>query len=397
MRVLHIASNIDPRSGGPAAVLAGLSTAQVRAGLDVSLITTYPAGRSVDVAEQLRASGVDVTVIGPCSGRLSRHPAIGPTLREKVPGVDVVHIHSLWEEIQHRAAVLCRKAGVPYIFRPCGMLDPYSLSRSAWLKKILLALRLRRDLNNASAIHYTADVERDLAQGLQLRSPSIVEPNGVDLGAYSHLPARGAFRQRFGIEADRPLVLFLSRIHPKKGLDLLIPAFAKVVESGHAATDRASDAMLVLAGPDDGGYRASVEQLIAKHGLGTRVIWTGMLQGEEKLSAYVDSDLFVLPSYQENFGIAIVEALASGTPVIISDQVAIWHELRAAGVAGVVPTQVAALADEMRSWLNDEGRRARAGEAGRTLALTKFSWDRIAARWQGHYQQLIAANGRHVS
>ncbi|HLL87741.1 MAG TPA: glycosyltransferase, partial [Tepidisphaeraceae bacterium] len=289
------------------------------------------------------------------------------------------------ETVQHVAAMTARRSGVPYVFRPCGMLDPWSLSQNRWVKRLFLAVRLRRDLNAAAAVHYTAEAERDLAAPVELNPPTIVEPNGVDLDAFHRLPPRGAFRQQYGIPQDHAIVLFLSRIHPKKGLDLLIPAFAKVV-----AAAGPSKRVLVLAGPDHDAYRSTVEAIIDQHGLTERAVWTGMLRGADKVQAYVDADLFVLPSYQENFGIVVAEAMAAGLPVVISDKVNLDRDVVAARAGSVVPTQVEPLAVELVRWLADPELRRTAGLAGRQYAFERFDWQAIARRWTDHYARLIA-------
>ena len=272
-------------------------------------------------------------------------------LRKEIGDSNVVHIHALWEEIQHQGAVAACAGDIPYVITPHGMLDPWSLSQSRMKKQLYLAWRLRRDLNRAAAIHFTSTVERDLSSPLKLKPPAIVEPNGVDLSEFENLPQRGSFRARYPQIGDRPIVLFLSRIHPKKGLDLLIPAFAAAA---------ISQAVLVIAGPDSDGYAEQVRSEAARSGIGDRVIFTGMLRGRERLEPMVDADLFVLPSYQENFGIAVAEALAAGCPVIISDQVNIHAEVLAAGVGAVIPTRVQPLADALRLWMGSPSMRAEA-------------------------------------
>src|SRR5207253_7680037 len=130
---------------------------------------------------------------------------------------DVVHIHGLWEEIQHQAARSSRQSGVPYVFRPCGMLDPWALSQGRWRKRLFMALRLRPDLNSAEALHFTSELERDLTGPLGLRSKPIVEPNGIRVEEFEDLPPAGQFRERYPPLRDRPLLLFLGRVHLKKG------------------------------------------------------------------------------------------------------------------------------------------------------------------------------------
>ncbi len=194
MRVLHVISSLDPRAGGPSSALLGLATAQARAGLRVAVAGTWSQGESTTLADQMSAGGVSLRLIGPCGGKLKRHPDLGRVILDSAAAADVIHIHALWEEIQHQAARTAGRRGVPYIFRPCGMLDPWSLAQSRWKKRLYLAWRLRRDLNEASLLHFTSQTERDLTRPLKLRSPSAVIPNGVQLEEFENLPPRGGFR-----------------------------------------------------------------------------------------------------------------------------------------------------------------------------------------------------------
>lgn len=293
----------------------------------------------------------------------------------------VIHIHGLWEEVQCRAARVAQAHRKPYLIRPCGMLDPWSLAQGRWKKSLYLRLRLRSVLDGAAAIHFTTHTEGELTRPLRLRAPALVEPNGLSLEEYASLPPPGTFRLRHGIHPGRLLLLFLSRLHPKKGLDLLLPAFARLV----------GDSLLVIAGPDQNDYRATLAAEVARLGLDGRVLFTGMLQGVEKLAALADADLFVLPSYQENFGVAVIEALAAGTPVVLSDQVNIHAEVYAAGVGGVVPTRVEPLAAELQRWLDSGELRRAASSRAVPFVRERFGWDRIAQRWAGHYGRLAAS------
>ena len=386
MRVLHVISNIDPSLGGTSTALIALARAQRGAGLDVNVLSTFSTP-SEDAAESLRRDGVNVTLIGPTTQPLSRHPQIEPALREHVPRVDVVHIHALWEEVQHRAARVARELAKPYVITPHGMLDPWSLKQSKWKKRLYLALRMRSNLNHAAAIHYTSEIERDLSTPLNLKPQTIVEPNGVDLAEFENLPPRGVFRAKYPqLAADRPLVLFLSRVHPKKGLDLLVPAFA---------AGAPKDAVLVIAGPEgEGGYVERIRALASQHAVADRVIFTGMLRGGERIEAFVDADLFVLPSHQENFGIAVVEALASGCPVLISDQVNIHREITAGGVGVVVSMDVESIRRELNRWMTEGHLRLEAAARAPAFVRSRYDWNVIAQHWAGHYARLVKDGSR---
>jgi glycosyltransferase involved in cell wall biosynthesis len=378
-KVLHVISGIDPRGGGPAEALRGLASAQASAGLNVRVLATFSRGNDVGFARVLEARGVAVRLVGPTRGPLARHPDLTAAVGEAVAAADIVHVHALWEEIQHRAARDCRLSGKPYLIRPCGMLDPWSLRQSRLKKALYLFWRLRRHLNAATALHFTSNAERDGTARLRLRAPAIVEPNGIDVNEYAHLPPRGTFRPRWGVPPERPMLLFLSRLHPKKGLDLLLPAFAPLAEA----------ATLVVAGPGEDDYRGRLEAEAARHGIAGSVVFTGMLLGSDKLAAFADADLFVLPSYQENFGIAVAEAMAAGLPVVISDQVNIHAEVTAAGAGGVVPTETAALSAELSRWVHDAALRRSAGLRAREFAFGRYDWAAIADRWIGHYLRLV--------
>lgn len=379
MRVCHFISGLDPINGGPAVAMAGLAPAQVRAGLDVTVAATWVDRSGEEAAERMRGAGVNVRLLGPCRNPMSRHPDLPRFVDELMAGCDVVHIHALFEEIQHQAARAAQRRRVPYVVRPCGMLDPWSLSQGRWKKKLYLAMRLRRNLNRAAALHFTAGLERDLTKPLKLKAAALVEPNGVNLQEFQLLPPTGTFRGRFPELAGKKVVLFLSRIHPKKGLDLLIPAFARADVPG---------AVLVIAGPDAEGYGPTVRKMIAESGAADRIVMVGPQYGADRVAALSDADVFVLPSYSENFGIAVVEALAAGRPVIISDQVNIHEEITAAGVGMVISLNVDRLAGELKRWLGDEGLRRSASEKARPFVWGTYDWDQIARHWVGHYERI---------
>jgi glycosyltransferase involved in cell wall biosynthesis len=386
VRILHVISGLDPENGGPTFALVGLAEAQRRAGLDVSVMATWQIKTGFPLAERLRAAGVKVELIGQAYGKLSRHPDLAAAVDRAVGNADVVHVHALWEEIQHQAPRAAQRRGVPYVVTPHGMLAPWSRTQGGWVhrwgKRAYLALRLRKNLERAAAIHFTTPVERDLVAPMRLRATTIVEPVGIDFSEFEQLPPRGLFRRRYPQLGEQPLVLFLSRLSPQKGLDVLIPAFAQLK----------GDAMLVLAGPDYDNYGQSVRGWVTRHKLEDRVIFTGMLHGAERIQAFRDADLFVLPSHHENFGIVVAEAMAVGTPVVISREVNIWQEVLAAGAGAAVQSgDDRELSAELTRWLADPAMRAAAGEKARAFARSHYDWGRIAKNWVGHYAALVRA------
>jgi glycosyltransferase involved in cell wall biosynthesis len=382
LRVLHVNSGVDPRQGGPTTAMLAMIHAQIDAGAGVTVAATFGKDFQSSAADQMRAIGADVHLIGPCSDLLAWHRMIKPTLKRLIAQADVVHIHGVWEEIQHQAARLARKQGKPYIFTPHGMLDPWSLSQGAKKKQWYLKLRLKKDLDRAAAVHFTDDTERDLVAPLQVKSPTLVERLIIDLSDFQPAPPRGLFRAKFAQQlGDRPFVLFMSRIHHKKGLDVLVPAFARSAAS--------HDAMLVIAGPDIGGYQAAVQQMARDAGIADRVLFPGMIYGADRAAALADAHLFALTSYQENFGVVVIESLAVGTPVIISDQVNIHRQITDARVGEVLPTDVDRVADALSRWLNDRDGRHIASLRAREFVAKNFDRVAQARRWIEQYKSLL--------
>ncbi len=382
MKVLHAISGVDAVNGGPTNALIGLTSAQVRAGLEVKVIATWQDLEAHRSAERLTQLGVGVRMIGPARGKLSRHPEIVPALEEELASAEVVHVHAVWEEIEHQTCRAAQRLRRPYVFTPHGMLDPWNMRKSRLAKQLYLAIRMRRNLDNASLLHFTTEIERRWVARMELSPPTLVETLGLDWSEFADLPAKGTFRQHHPHVGDALIILFLGRIHYGKGLELLIPALAQM---------RRQDAMLVIAGPDAFGYRATVDKWIAQQGVGGRVIFTGMITGQEKLAALIDADLLAMPSFHENFGLAVIEALAVGTPVVVSDQVNLHPEISAAGVGAVVPMDVATLAKTLDRWLDDSTMRQAAAERAVGFARQRFDWEQIARRWVGHYGRVVEA------
>jgi glycosyltransferase involved in cell wall biosynthesis len=385
MRILHAISGIDPRNGGPTHALIGLAASQQRAaGLSVRVISTWQERDAFRSAEKLESLGVGVRMVGPASGKLSRHPDLRNHLEEEIAQADVVHVHAVWEEMQYRAMRTAQRLGKPYVLTPHGMLDPWNMTKSRLAKQLFLSLRLRRNFERASLIHYTTEMERDMVARLNFSPPAFVEPLGLDHSEFANLPPRGTFRRKHASVGDGAMILFLGRIHAGKGLEVLLPALALM---------KRTDAVLVVAGPDAEGYRAQVEPL-AGNAQG-RIIFTGMVAGEQKLAVLRDADVLALPSFHENFGLSVIEALAVGTPVVVSDQVYLHPELTRAGVGGVVPLEAgprgaAALARELDRWLDDPELRREAGAKGAAWAAERFDWSVIARRWVEHYRRAAA-------
>lgn len=224
----------------------------------------------------------------------------------------------------------------------------------------------RRLINRSAAVHYTTILEQAESKWLSLRPPTFVIPNPVDLREFSELPPSGKFRTSRQLPPDGLIVLYLGRVEHRKGIDFAIRAFAQASRNIH-------NAYFVIAGPYEDNYEKTLEKEAQYLGIREKIIFTGYLNRLERLTALIDADIFILTSYSENFGMAIVEAMASGLPVIISDKVGIADDIRAAGAGRVVPLQVSLIANVLSELLSSEELRKNLGAIGRKYALETYT------------------------
>jgi glycosyltransferase involved in cell wall biosynthesis len=311
---------------------------------------------------------------------------LGRWLARHVRDYDLVHVHALFSFTSVPAAYWAARAGVPYVVRPLGTLNRWGMERRRpWLKRLSFSIIERRILRGAARIHYTSEQERIEAAEVGLNRHQAVVPLGIDLAPFAELPARGWLRQRASGWAGRPVALFLSRLDPKKGLDLLLAAFAR-------ARAQRPDLALVIAGSGDAGFERGVRRDATRLGLGDSVYWAGFLSGTEKLAALADADLFVLPSYSENFGVAAVEAMAAGLPVVISDRVGIHREVAAARAGVVVPCERELLADALLRVASDASLRAELGARAQDLVRRRFSIQAMTVAVATMYEEVLGAS-----
>lgn len=387
MRILHVCTSIDPATGGPANVLARLTRVQAEMlNHDITILTADAPDCVPGVVNPLRELGIDVRQGGPGGGPFCKGPTVASQLQDLIASrdFDVVHCHGIWQHASHCAIATAHKHKVPVIVRTCGMLDPWSLRQGHLKKQAFLALRGRRDLNHASALHFTTETERRLVVPLKLKPRTFTIPNGIDWDEFETLPEPGRFRATHRIPEAAPLITFLSRLHAKKGLDLLVPALAKL---NNVTTH------LALVGPGDDAYVSELREKVDALGLTDRVIFAGMLSGAARLEPLIDADVFCLPSYQENFGVVVIEAAATGTPVVISDQVNICDDVADAEVGLVVPCEVDALASALQSLvLDDPDTRRRMAENCRPWVERTFKWTRIAEQVDEMYNAVISSS-----
>jgi glycosyltransferase involved in cell wall biosynthesis len=381
MRLLHVIPTLSPKYGGPTKVCLEVSRRLAMAGHEVVVFTTnadYPTGvlRSPGTVQQ---NGVVISYFPVQGSKLLVSWQMAIALAREMPGFDLVHIHGLYRFPLAAAGLSARICNVPYIVRPHGSLDPFQRGRAKFLKNLYERLIEFPNLNRCAAIQYTTQEERRLAEIYNFRGPGVVIPNGIELDAFEQPPEPGVFRERFGLRQQK-IIMHLGRIAPVKGLDILVAAFAGI------ARER-DDVTLAIVGPDINGHADRLRSELGRLGILDRTLFTGMLVDEEKHAALRDADIFALPSYTENFGMAVVEAMAAGLPVVISDQVKICKEVQAAGAGLVTPCQSREIERALRLLLDDPAERTRLSAAGKRLVRT-FDWSAILHQLLTLYGQL---------
>ncbi len=362
-RVLHTTASLHARNGGPPRTISALAEGLGRTGADVEVLALAD-GRSDETIRPDPALA-RTSFVEPGGGEARR---FGQAVQNA--GADLVHDHGLWLPTNHAAARAASRLGVPFVVSTRGMLEPWARQNSRLKKTVAWWAYQRRDLAGATALHATAPSEAQALRSAGLSAPIAVIPNGV------HVPAETVRQRR---ESGPHRALFLSRVHPKKGLPLLLDAWAEVRPAGWELT---------IAGPDEGGHQAQLEAQAARLGL-DEVSFRGPVGNDAKWDLYRSADLFVLPTYSENFGVVVAEALAAGVPVLTTTG-APWAELETHRAGWWVEPAPRPLADALRaSTESTDGERAAMGARGRALVERAYGWDGIAAQMAQVYDWIL--------
>lgn len=382
---LQIVASINPRTGGPAVSVTGLAMALERAGQRASIV-------SLDYEEHgaaIDTPGVaNLRVVPSTLGKRLRgwSPALDAAIARaaETQGADLIHHHGLWMYPGIYARRIAQKRDVPLVISPRGMLDRWALERSALRKAVATRVYERRNLRAARAFHATSAAEAAAIRDCGLAQPIAVIPNGVELRPREARAARGLIEASFPALEHKRWLLFMGRLHPKKGLDLLLEAW-RDLHRQHAQWQ------LVVAGPDLDGARPGLERSIADDPtLRASVTFSGMLEGAAKQAALDHAEIFVLPTRSENFGMAVAEALAHGIPVVTTTA-APWPDLVAHECGWWVEPSCVAIADALRDAMGRPAADLQAiGERGRRYASSRFDWDTVGARMADVYRWLVA-------
>jgi len=395
MRILQIIPSISLVYGGPSQMVLGLSAALAAKNIDVTIITTDSNGDigqlplDVPLNEPIQQNGYQIIYFRCYPWRRYKFSfSLLQWLNENARQFDLAHLHALFSPVTTLAATIARYHHLPYIIRPCGMLDPADLQKKKRLKQIYATLLERPNLAGAAAIHFTSKEEAKISERFGLgRTGKMPVPRDlvIPLGVTA-----GLFPKKLR-ESQVPIILFMSRIEPKKGLDLLIPALESILKSG-------IEFHFILAGsnPQDADYETQIKVQIHNSSLAKYTTITGFVSGDFKAELLTKADLFVLPSYYENFGLAVAEAMAAGVPVVISDRIHIAENIQQAEAGWVGPLEVGAIANSIKSALLNPQERQRRGLNGKEYAKKHYNWEAIAQQTIDAYQQILSsiAEGR---
>ncbi len=360
MKLLLVGTSLRPAYGGPAYSVSRLALALAKVGLQVGL---WAPDRSATTTELL-----------PLNCSIHRLSGSESEALETFGKPDVLHDNGIWLRHNHRLARLAAARRIPRVVSTRGMLEPWAMNHKRFKKGVAWALYQRADLMCACCHHTTAQAEAASVQTLKLRVPIRVIPNGVDLPEIS---SEAKVKKDIG---GKRKALFLGRIHPKKGLLMLVEAWARVRPKGW---------LLDIVGPDEGGHRVDVEKAARAARLADVISFVEPIDSQAKKSAFLAADLFVLPTHSENFGMAIAEALAHGLPVLTTTG-APWPMLRQRGCGVWVDPTIEGITEALRQTTSlDSVTLHEMGRKGREFVAAEFGWDRIATQFVGMYEDVI--------
>lgn len=371
MTVLHVIPSLSPKQGGPSQALPLIARSVLPHQVKVDVATTDDDGPGARVAGPLETpliqDGLTFFYFRKQTEFYKYSRSFRTWLAREAEKYDLIHIHALFSYTSVCAANLARQRGIPYIIRPLGVLNRWGMrNRRRVLKTLSFAFIERPLLKHAAAIHYTSEQERIEAEQAGATTPAFVAPLGLDLASFQQARDSRAFCARWPQARGRDIILFLSRLDRKKGLELLIDAFGTVAA-------KFPNALLVVAGEGSPEYKQTLLRRAEAFDISEKILWTGFLEGARKSEALAAARAFVLPSYSENFGIAAVEALAAAVPVIISTGVGISGTVSDAEAGVVVPPESAAVSVALECLLSNPDLARRLAENGRKLAADRYS------------------------
>ena len=382
LNVLHVTPSMSPAWGGPAVVVSELTSEFVRQGVKCEIVTSH--GYRVGTG-QLPAPNVPVASFATefparfwtgYSGGLFRY------LMDRAGSFDLVHVHEIWHFPAVIAFFAARKHKLPYIVTIHGELSDWGLRQKALKKRLYRLCVLDRMLHGAGAVHAITNAEKEQVLKLGFKNPVEVIPNGIKPASFEVLPGPSRLLQRFPALNGKRIILFLGRLHPKKGLDILARSFSSIAR-------QFEDVMLLVAGPNKFGTRERMESILRSNGILDRTVFTGLLTGEDKLSAMSCADLFVLPSHSDVLGIAVLEAMAAHLPVVITSNCE-FPEVSENKAGLVVEVSEEAIAKAISRLLSNPDLCGQMGQQGHELVAERYTWQAAADTMIDLYQGLVS-------
>jgi glycosyltransferase involved in cell wall biosynthesis len=391
LKVLHVIPSVSPKRGGPSKAIIDMVTALRQAGIQAEIATTNDHGDSlldVPVECLMTHQGVPIRFFNrfsppiPAIREYAYSYGFQKWLKANIQNYDVVHVHAIFSFCSTYTMALARKHGVAYVVRPIGQLEKWSLEQSKSLKRYYLNWIERTNLLNAKAVHFTAKSECSQALELLPHLRHHVIPLGLSIPMSLTQPRR-KMRQRWSLDRGVPTILYLSRLHPKKGLDLLLDALAIVDDFPFK---------LLIAGEGDPVFKKALEDKIERLELQAHCQFIGFAKGSEKNLLLQGADLYALTSHSENFGIAVLEAMASGTAVLVSKQVALSEAVAQHKLGFVCDLEVNSIRRELIDALADIDNTEELGRSARDYVEQHYQWPNIAGHLVKLYKSVALGN-----
>ena len=386
MRILHVIPSLAPRYGGPSQVLVDMCNQLVRKGIDCDVITTNADGDSeldVELNNWVEFHGLNCRFFHrQFSESLKYSRPAAKWLHTNIERYDIVHIHAVFSHLCIAAAKICLKQKQPYIIRPLGTLDPWSLSQKPVRKKLFLLFGLGKLIRNANALQYTTELEKILTEKNLGLNNGIVVPNGLFWRSYQFDFDEKKFKTDFPNITQGNYLLVLGRLDAKKNIESVLAGFQEV-----KADSRYKNLQLVISGDGNAGYKEKLTRFVKEHPNSNQIYFTGWVEGDSKLLLMAAAKLFLLPSFNENFGVSVAESLACGVPVVVSDQVYLSPYIEKSNSGWVCSNSESfgkSILNAMQSGEIDVK-----GENARELIRDKFDWAIVSTVMIEHYQDII--------
>lgn len=384
MRILHAIASIDSTYGGPVSALRGLCRGLNKFHVQQSVLTSSTGDPRLDEANARILKDVEVIWVRPIVSRFYWDPFLDVKIARVAEKFDLFHIHGVFNGISSAAFRTARSRHIPYIAEPFGTLSPYCLRKSRLLKKISLCLGERKNVESAAAVRFSSEGESARFRQNFAARKNIVAGMGLNWDEFAALPRKGFYRKQWNINEREAVFLFLGRLHPIKGLQVFLPAF------GEWLKESIDPARLIIVGPDGMGYEKKLKNLVARLGLQEHVIFVGPLYGIERIKAVMDADVLVLPSFHEAFGIAAVEGMACGKPVLVSDQVDLWPEVSRYGLGEVTSVDKMGMVESLRKLELNRDNWPSIGRRAYQWARENCDWKSISARLFKEYTHILS-------